>query len=102
MTIYDIFMINSLSDFLKPTKIKIISFFVFVLGFFYLYYSYGFLDTINTFLIGDPVVYRDTYTISAADAWGLGISLQAGFSFLLIYIVASFLSWVFCKITKQK
>lgn len=102
MTIYDVFMNKSLNDFLKPTKITIISFFVFVLGFFYLYYSYGFLDTINTFLIGDPVVYRDTYTISAADAWGFGISLQAGFSFLLIYIVASLVSWIFYKFKKQK
>lgn len=105
VTIDDLFMNKSFYDFLKPTKITVVASFVFLFGFFYLYYLYGFLDEVNTFLIGDPKEYRDTLTIPAVDTWdiwGLGIILQMTFYFLLIYFVASFVSWVFYKLIKQK
>lgn len=112
MAIYNSFMSKSPSDFLGPTKTMIFASFVFVLGFFCLYYS-GFVDTINTYLIGNPVEYSDSttpYVVDVAnpwsfDPWGIGLGLQAGFfagfSVLFVHFLASFVSWIFYKRTKK-
>jgi hypothetical protein len=93
---------RALSDFLRPTKVTIISFFVLVCCFFYFYYVYGFIDTINTFLIGDPVEYRDNFiAISDGDPWALGVAFQLTVFLSFLYIFASFISLVLGKALKR-
>lgn len=84
-------------EFLRPTKVTIGLFFVFVCFFFYLDYIYGFLDMINTFLVGDPVEYKNNFTVEG-DPWGLGFAFQVTVFFSLLYILSSFFSLLFRKI----
>lgn len=86
-------------DFFRPTLVTIAAFSVLVFGFFYFYYIYGFVDIINTFLVGDPTEYKDNFVVEG-DPWGLGVAFQLSVFFTLLYFLASFVSWIFHKRAK--
>ena len=109
MTIHDVFMNKPLNDFLKPTKITVVASFVFVFGLFYLYYTYGLLEMINAFFLGDMTEYGDSaipYVADVANPWsfdpeGLALGLQAVVCIFLVYFLASLVSWVFYRFVKN-
>ena len=93
-------------NFFRPTWVTVDAFFVFMSGFFYLYYQYGFLETINTFLVGNPVDYKDIpYSVDpisyGLDPWGMGMAFQLMICLNLAYIVSSFVSFGFSRIMRR-